>query len=161
LRKGREVLAESPRLQELGLGEHAIADFHAAAFLPDPRLLPGCVDPRRTEFLTQLFETPEYHALHTTTVLQEAASVIAATAFAEQFAELAKEDEHEADEADRDETGKPPRGTEGAGKEDPGKVGAGKAGGSGSGAEGGDREMATMRAVSRALSRAGDEVEEM
>jgi hypothetical protein len=36
LRKGRDVLADSERLQALNPGEHAIADFHASAFLPDP-----------------------------------------------------------------------------------------------------------------------------
>src|SRR5947209_739084 len=31
LRRGRELLAESGRLAALGLGEHAVADFHGAA----------------------------------------------------------------------------------------------------------------------------------
>src|SRR5205085_5851847 len=54
-------------------------------------------------------------------------------------------------------TGKPD-----AGKGESGKEAIGKAGGrGGAGKEGGEREMATMRAVSRALTRAGDEVEEM
>src|SRR5262245_47458300 len=70
LRKGREVLAESERMQALNLTEHEAADFFAAAFLPDPRLLEGCEDRRRHEFISQLFETPEYNALHTATMLQ-------------------------------------------------------------------------------------------
>jgi len=36
LRRGRDLLAESERLSGLGLDEFAAADFHAAAFDPDP-----------------------------------------------------------------------------------------------------------------------------
>ena len=129
LRRGKEVLADSERLRGFDLGEEAVADFHACAFLPDPRLLEDCADPRRREFLAQLFQTPEYQSLHAATMLKEAASVIAATAFAEQFAALKEEGE------------KPERGGEGVG--------------------GGDKEMATLRAVGRALSKATEEVEEM
>ena len=107
LRRGRELLADSERLRGLALCEGAVADFHASAFLPDPRLLDECADPRRREFLGQLFQTPEYRALHATTMLREAASAIAATAFAEQFAALKEEEpgreRGEADgEADRE-----------------------------------------------------------
>jgi uncharacterized protein with von Willebrand factor type A (vWA) domain len=143
LRKGRDLLRESERLRALRLGEHTIADFHAAAFLPDPRLLPDCVDPRRREFLAQLFETPEYHALHATTTLQEAASAVAATAFAEQFAALNKDEmDHAAGTA-----------TPASGRDAPGKKAPDK--------EAMDREMETLRAVGCALSAATEEVEEM
>ena len=131
LRRGKEVLAESERLRNLDLGEEAVADFHASAFLPDPRLLDECADPRRREFLEQMFQTPVFHALHANTTLKEAASVIAATAFAEQFAAL-KEDEKEKEKSR-----------------------------SGGGKGEGDREMDTLRAVGRALSKATEEVEEM
>src|SRR5262245_61013266 len=124
LRKGREVLADSERMQALKLSEHEAADFFASAFLPDPQLLEGCQDRRRHEFIAQMFETPEYRSLHATTMLQEVASSIAANAFADQFAAL-KQDE---------------------------KAGAGK--------DGSDREMATLRAVGRALNKATAEVEE-
>ena len=92
LRKGRDVLEESERLRGLDLDEHAVADFHASAFLPDPQLLEECADSRRREFLEQFFQTPEYQSLHATTMLKETASVIAATAFAEQYASLKKEE---------------------------------------------------------------------
>jgi uncharacterized protein with von Willebrand factor type A (vWA) domain len=143
LRKGRDLLRDSERLRALRLGEHAIADFHAAAFLPDPRLLPDCLDPRRREFLAQLFETPEYHALHATTTLQEAASAVAATAFAEQFAALNKDErDHAAGTA-----------TPATDRDAPGKKAAGK--------ETMNREMEILRAVGRALSKATEGVEEM
>src|SRR5262249_28125471 len=91
LRKGRDALDDSERLQALGIDEYAAADFHAAAFEPDPRLVPECADPLRHEFLQQLMETPDYQALHATTMLNDAASAIAAHSFAEQFASLRQE----------------------------------------------------------------------
>src|SRR5687767_3562910 len=60
VRRGREVLAESNRLQQTGLDEHAVADFHGAAFEPDPALRDDCIDAQRREFLAQLLETPDY-----------------------------------------------------------------------------------------------------
>ena len=102
LRRGEEVLAESERLAKTGLDAHAAADFHGAAFEPEPILNEGCVDARRHEFLTRLLETPDYHALHRDTMLDAAASAIAAAAFAEQFAALVKEDERPGGERERD-----------------------------------------------------------
>ena len=93
LRKGAELLAESERLRALGVGEHAAADFFAAAFLPDPALLPECEEPLRREFLDQLLGTPQYRALHAATRLRELPSAIAAASFAEQFARLKQEQE--------------------------------------------------------------------
>lgn len=124
IRRGREVLAESARLRQTGLDENAAADFHGAAFEPEPKLKDGCSDARRHEFLTQLLMTPDYHALHQGTMLDPVASSIAACAFAEQFAALKQEAES--------------RGGKGEG----------------------DREMATLRAVGRAVSEAGKGVEE-
>jgi uncharacterized protein with von Willebrand factor type A (vWA) domain len=132
LRRGQEVLAESPRLQQTGLDDLAVADFHGVAFEPEPVLLDACQDAQRWEFLAQLLQTPDYHALHCGTQLDPLASSIAATAFAEQFAQLKKEEES------RSETNTP---TEG-GKEDL------------------DRDMAVLRAVGRAISEASKEVEE-
>src|SRR5262245_2780104 len=51
LRKGRELLAESEQLRELEIGAEAAADFHGAAFEPEPKLLPGCSDPLRHRFV--------------------------------------------------------------------------------------------------------------
>src|SRR5262249_55342807 len=76
LRRGREVLEESERLQQTGLDENAIADCHGVAFEPDPQLKEDCIDPQRRAFLAQLLETPDYHALHESTVLNAAASAL-------------------------------------------------------------------------------------
>src|SRR5688572_8666298 len=59
LRQGRNLLAESQRLQSLAVDEHAVADFHACAFVPEPRLVEHCSDPQRREFVEQLLQTPD------------------------------------------------------------------------------------------------------
>ena len=91
LRRGQEVLDESDRLRQTGLDAFAVADFHGAAFEPEPVLQEGCVDPQRHDFLAQMLQTPDYHALHQSTMLDAVASAIAAAAFAEQFVALRKE----------------------------------------------------------------------
>ncbi len=91
LRRGRDLAAESDRLKAAGAGDYAAADFFWAAFDPDPRLLPGCVDPRRHRFLAHLFDTPGYRSLHEATRLDDTAAGIAAAHFAGQFAELAQD----------------------------------------------------------------------
>jgi uncharacterized protein with von Willebrand factor type A (vWA) domain len=90
LRRGRDLLAESERLRQVGTEAFAAADFFCAAFDPDPRLRESCVDTRRHEFLAQLLDTPEYRELHAATRLDDTASEIAATHFAVQFADLTK-----------------------------------------------------------------------
>ncbi|HEY2911349.1 MAG TPA: hypothetical protein VGI99_13955 [Gemmataceae bacterium] len=92
LRRGRDLVDESERLQQEGTDEFAAADFFAAGFDPDPRLQSSCRDRRRHEFLTQLLATPEYHALHAATTLDDTAASIAAVHFAEQFSKLTQED---------------------------------------------------------------------
>ena len=89
LRRGRELLAESERLTRLPLDAFAVADFHAAAFDPDPHLMPACRDRERHRYLAQMLDTPGYRALHADTRLDETASSIAAVSFAEAFAGLA------------------------------------------------------------------------
>jgi uncharacterized protein with von Willebrand factor type A (vWA) domain len=101
LRRGRDLLAESERLKQVGTDAHAAADFFAAAFDPDPRLRESCVDSRRHEFLTQLLGTPDYRELHTATRLDDTASEIAATHFAVQFADLTKPAASDSIAADR------------------------------------------------------------
>jgi len=131
LRRGRDLRAESERFAALPLDDHAAADFFTAAFDPAPQLQPACVDAGRHEFIAQLLETPEYRALHADTRLDDTAASIAATAFAEQFTALVK---------DRVEDAAEPSGAAAA-------------------ADGMSREMATLRAVGRALAEAGAEVE--
>ncbi len=122
LRRGRDLLNDSERFRRLALDEYAAADFHAAAFDPEPRLTPACRDGRRRDFVAALLETPDYRALHAATQLDDAAACIAAVAFAEQFQTL----------AGRDEAGSTP--------------------------EVGDSDIATLRAVGRAVAEADAEV---
>ena len=89
LRKGSELLAESPRLRKLNLTSETVADLHAAAFLPDPELVESCSDPLRRGFIQELINTPAYQSLHEFTKLNSLASEIAACSFAEQFHLLA------------------------------------------------------------------------
>lgn len=88
LRRGRDLIAESERLRKAGTDELAAADFFAAGFEPEPKLNTNCVDPRRHQFVRQLLDTPEYHALHADTKLDDTAAAIAAGHFAEQFAKM-------------------------------------------------------------------------
>ena len=85
LRKGNELLAESPRLRKLNLSAACVSDLHAAAFLPNPELEDSCRDPLRREFIQELINTPTYQSLHTSTKLNTVAAEIAACSFAEQF----------------------------------------------------------------------------
>jgi len=128
-RRGRDLVAESDRLKGAGTDAFAAADFFAAGFDPDPRLVGTCADPARHQFLAQLLDTPEYRALHAATRLDDTAAAIAATHFAEQFAALRKEESARS---------------------------AGAAGGAGPA-----DEMATLRAVGRAVAEAGKEVAEL
>lgn len=89
LRKGGELLKESPRLRKLGLSSEAVSDLHGAAFLPNPELEETCSDLLRREFIQELINTPAYQSLHESTKLNSVASEIAACSFAEQFTALA------------------------------------------------------------------------
>jgi uncharacterized protein with von Willebrand factor type A (vWA) domain len=148
LRKGRELRDEHERFRELDLDEHAVADFFGAAFLPEPTLLTGCVDKLRHEFIEQLLQTPEYLSLHTTTLIREAPSVLAATAFAEQYSELRKrtpDNKKEEQEASEKEERNPATTIEKAFRKE----------------EDLDRDMATLRAVNQAVLKATDDVREV
>jgi uncharacterized protein with von Willebrand factor type A (vWA) domain len=91
LRRGRDLLSESERLRGLGLDDFAIADCHAAAFDPEPRLAAVCCDAVRGEFFAALLASPEHAALHAATRLEPAAAEIAAIHFAEQLSRMEKE----------------------------------------------------------------------
>jgi uncharacterized protein with von Willebrand factor type A (vWA) domain len=85
LRKGAELLKESPRLRKLNLSAACVSDLHAAAFLPNPELEDSCSDPLRRGFIQELINTPAYQSLHESTKLNTVAAEIAACSFAEQF----------------------------------------------------------------------------
>ena len=89
LRKGNELLAESPRLRKLNLSSACVSDLLGAAFLPEPLLEDACSDPLRKQFVEELLSTPAYQSLHESTKLNGIASEIAAISFGEQFSALA------------------------------------------------------------------------
>ena len=89
LRKGHELLVESPRLRKLNLSAACVSDLHAAAFLPNPELEDSCKYPLRREFIQELINTPDYQLLHEFTKLNTVAAEIAACSFAEQLSALA------------------------------------------------------------------------
>ena len=89
LRKGNELLAESPRLRKLGLSSECVSDLHAVGFLANPELVESCSDPLRREFIQELINTPTYQSLHESTKLNGIASEIAAVSFGEQLSLLA------------------------------------------------------------------------
>ncbi len=116
LRRGREVLENSELLQkQFGMDDPAsldasksmdqcveefqklTADFHGAAFEPEPQLAPACANERLRGYMQQLLETPEFKALHQETQLDEAASELAAAAFAQSWVALAKTEQSEDD----------------------------------------------------------------
>jgi hypothetical protein len=152
LRRGRDLVAESSRLQKAGTDALAAADFFAASFDPDPRLTAGCVDRLRHEFVTQLLETPDYRGLHAVTQLDDTAAAIAAGHFAEAFAQLKKED---AASPAATEDATPPSTSASAPT-----AAAGVSGGTGAD-ESLTREMAALRAVGQALTEARQEVAEL
>ena len=102
LRRGRNLLAESERLQGFGLDGFAVADCHAAAFDPEPRLAADCQDPARRAFFAALLSSPEHAALHASTRLDPLSSEIAALHFAEQLAQVSKEAAGLTDEVSRE-----------------------------------------------------------
>lgn len=134
-----ERLAKALRLDDdntnVAQAGYTCADLFGAAFEPEPQLAERCVDPTRHEFLTQLLETPEYHELHSQTTLDEAASELAATHFAESFGKLRQDRE-------RDESAPPGKGKDTG---DPAMR----------------REMQCLRAVASALKGAAEDVGEM
>lgn len=91
LRRGRE-LADCPRWEATGLDALAAADFHALAFDPRPELQ-ECDDAARGEFVRALVETPEYHALHADTMLDDYGAQIAALHLGDKFAEHKRKSE--------------------------------------------------------------------
>ena len=131
LRRGEDLVAESDRLRAAGTDAYAAADFFGCAFDPDPVLAAACADPRRHRFVTRLLDTPEYRALHAATRLDDTAAGIAAGHFAEQFSQLNTEDERK-HEADTEPSATPL-----------------------------SEEMATVRAVGRAVAGADAEVGEL
>lgn len=102
LRRGSE-LAECPRWESTALSADVAADFHALAFDPRPELQP-CEDEDREAYVRALVETPEYHALHADTMLDDYGAQIAALHLGDKYAEHLR-NENRRDE--REERGEP------------------------------------------------------
>lgn len=85
-RRGQDLADES------GGDPVDLADLHAACFDPEPTLLPDCADRTKRGFLEQLMDTPEYRALRTSTMLNEAASAVASAKLGERLADLKRDE---------------------------------------------------------------------
>lgn len=87
-RQGRDVLKQSERLQKMGIKETDLADCFGAAFEPFPVVNENCGSDIKKEFFRQLIESPDFQQMHDTTVLNNAASEIAACAVGEKLIAL-------------------------------------------------------------------------
>lgn len=78
----------------VGIDEHALADFHAAAFLLEPKAseIP-CGNERRAEYMQTMMDSPDYKTLHSATALNALASEMASVQMADKFHELMMEDQ--------------------------------------------------------------------
>jgi len=129
MRRGRE-LADCPGWEATGLDENAAADFHALAFDPQAEFQP-CEERTREKFIGAMVETPEFHALHADTMLDDCAAQIAALHFGDQFAEYRRKND------------------------------AGKASGGGGKPDGIEGEVAAIGAAGKAIAAAAGEVKEL
>src|SRR4051812_25123713 len=102
LRRGSDLARDSERIAGLGLDSYAVADCHAAAFDPEPRLAPACRDVLKRDFFAALLESAEYCSLHESTKLDVNASEIAAIHFAEELARFGKDRASSGGEIERD-----------------------------------------------------------
>ncbi len=59
VRRGIDLLAESPRLQRTKLDPLAIADFHGAAFEVEPVLQENCQDAQRRDETGKMLANPD------------------------------------------------------------------------------------------------------
>lgn len=106
-RRGEEVLRDSELIRKVMGGEGVdptnmtrdqrewfkgkadqVADFHAAAFEPEPEVAPAAKNERLRQYMKSLMETPEFQALHAETQLDEEASEYAAASYAQAWVAL-------------------------------------------------------------------------
>lgn len=90
---GNEIDSSSLKgeaLEKFNDSAKLVADFHGAAFEPEPKMAPACENPRLQQYMKNLLETPEFQALHKETSLDEMASEFAAAAFAKEWVTLSK-----------------------------------------------------------------------
>jgi len=73
----------------------ATADFHAAAFEPNPQLADNPKNERISRYMRNLMETPEFQSLHAETQLDEMASEMATAHFSKAWVQVAQQVEPE------------------------------------------------------------------
>ena len=94
VRRGAELLAESPPLQQLlGGSKEATADLYGMCFEPEPTLEESCRDADRLEYLRRLEKQADYQALHDSTMCDELTSGIATVHLAQGLHALKRERE--------------------------------------------------------------------
>jgi uncharacterized protein with von Willebrand factor type A (vWA) domain len=91
--RGVKLALESPAMKALKATGDSTADFHAAAFKPEPQLTAGCADQRRYDFVKTLLDSPPFQELRASTVLRPLASEMSAVICQEQFHALKLADE--------------------------------------------------------------------
>lgn len=93
--QGKSLLNKLPSLKETKLTELDVADLHAAAFLLQPKLTENCTDKRRSEFVRNLLESPEYKSLHQSTALNAMTSEMATAEFGRSYSALCQQQQEE------------------------------------------------------------------
>lgn len=97
--QGDKLQRHNFRIRDTKVEAEALSDLHAMAFLSEPTLSEQeCVDPRRAEFVRNLFETPSYHSLKKSTEHDPVASEMATLEFAQSFAKLKETDKRQEEE---------------------------------------------------------------
>lgn len=163
VRRGAEMWAESDDLrraagkvaEKKGDAEYwgrVAADFHAAAYEPGVEAHKVCEDALRGEYVAQLLDTPDFHEIRSSTVLNPVAAEVATEAFMAQFGKRLALAEKAKAEAASKPAGKPGK---------PGRKGKAPAAGGGDDAAAKmESEIATMRAAAAACAAAREAVDD-
>lgn len=86
MQRGKELAAN----KEFNVHQHdalTLADMHAASFEPFPEMAEQCTDKLRQKWMESLLDSPEYHALKSSTVLDVSLSEVAGFTLANQYKE--------------------------------------------------------------------------
>lgn len=103
-----EELAENQEFNHESHDPNLLADTHAAAFEPRPRLADNPEERLKARWIEDLINSPDYHALHSSTALDTGLSEIAAYSLAGKFKQyhdsLDENEKREAEAAGDDES---------------------------------------------------------
>lgn len=102
MRKARELIDDpkNERIKAAQVDEDEVADFWNMSFEPLPKHEENPRDKDRRTFCEQLMGTSEYQDIHASTQLNELASTLAATNFAERWAKLREEEREKCERAE-------------------------------------------------------------